>query len=187
MTQVGPILLIYRQLIADLRTVDVEFELDSNKRPWILRHHTALVMAIGQLSRRPMALESLRRRTFTMLLVVESIGKKSGFALWFLLKAIAMNKFPSPNATREEVAAWLKEHGAAPRPSCIQSEDPPHEAPPVENGPSLMCNACGKVRVSMLKPFCNGCMRVMEAAGVQCEGMRAAPILEDKLVEIEEW
>lgn len=79
-------------------------------------------------------------------------------------------QFPPPDATREEVAAWIKERGVSKPTSCMRAEEVPHEAPPVANGPSLMCNACGKVRVSMIKPFCNGCMRGMEAAGVSFEG-----------------
>lgn len=34
-----------------------------------------------------------------------------------------------------------------------------HEAPPFTNGPSIMCNGCGIVRVPMFKPFCNRCMQ----------------------------
>lgn len=64
--------------------------------------------------------------------------------------------FPPPNATRAEVNAWY-----AQQPKAI-----PHEAPEVQNGPSLMCNACGIVRVRMFTPFCKGCMTELAAAGV---------------------
>lgn len=67
--------------------------------------------------------------------------------------------FPPPTATRAEVDAWLAQNKPPP--------EPPHEAPPVENGPSLMCNACQLVRVKLFTPFCKGCLRTLEAAGVK--------------------
>ena len=79
--------------------------------------------------------------------------------------------FPPPNATRKEVDVWVKEHGATEPPLYLSVGNVPHEAPPVENGPSLVCNACGVVRVSMNKPFCNGCMNAMAAAGAPIEGV----------------
>jgi hypothetical protein len=65
--------------------------------------------------------------------------------------------FPPPNATREEIDAWVKERGGGK--GCMVTEDVPHEASKVANGPSIVCSACGVVRVPMTKPFCNGCMR----------------------------
>lgn len=65
--------------------------------------------------------------------------------------------FPPPSATRAETDAWYAAHAPP---------EPEHEAPPVQNGPSLMCNACGKVRVKLFTPFCKGCLRAMEAAGI---------------------
>lgn len=65
-------------------------------------------------------------------------------------------KFPSPDATRDEVDAWRAAREPPP--------EPEHEAPPVENGPSLVCNACGVVRVKLFTPFCKGCMRAMSEA-----------------------
>jgi hypothetical protein len=76
------------------------------------------------------------------------------------------NQFPPTNATREEIARWFKERRGAPDTPCMQTEDVPHEAPPVANGPSIVCSACGDVRVPMTKPFCNGCMGMMAEAGV---------------------
>ncbi len=68
-----------------------------------------------------------------------------------------ITEYPPQDATREQIAAWIKEHG--PKPAL--AEGVPHEAPRVENGPSIVCNACEVVRVPITKPFCNGCMRVM--------------------------
>jgi hypothetical protein len=64
--------------------------------------------------------------------------------------------WPSAGASRDEIAALLKEHAPAP--------EPEHEAPLVENGPSPVCNACGVVRVSLLSPFCKGCLREIGGA-----------------------
>lgn len=66
-------------------------------------------------------------------------------------------RFPLPDATREEIGRWYAERQPKPGPA--------HEAPPVENGPSLMCNACGEVRVKLFTPFCKGCLGGMGAAG----------------------
>ncbi|XXX79228.1 hypothetical protein WMF30_10680 [Sorangium sp. So ce134] len=66
--------------------------------------------------------------------------------------------FPPPNATRAEIDAWLAANAPPP--------EPEHEAPPVANGPSPVCNACGKVRVPLFTPFCKGCLGAMAAAGV---------------------
>ena len=73
-----------------------------------------------------------------------------------------MGYFPPADATREEVDAWRREH--APTPSL---DDPEHEAPPIENGPSLMCNACGVVRINIFNGlFCKGCMKqIADATG----------------------
>jgi hypothetical protein len=59
-------------------------------------------------------------------------------------------KLPGPNATRAEVDAFLREQRR-------ESHEPAHEAPPVANGPSIVCNACGIVRVKWTTPFCKGC------------------------------
>jgi hypothetical protein len=64
--------------------------------------------------------------------------------------------WPDPSAPREAVQAFLD----------AQPKRVVHEAPPVDNGPSLVCNACGVVRVPLFKPFCEGCTREMLAAGV---------------------
>jgi hypothetical protein len=70
---------------------------------------------------------------------------------------IDANRFPPPDATRAEIDAW-REANALPA-------EPEHEAPPVANGPSLVCNACGIVRVRLFSPFCKGCLKGMVAAG----------------------
>jgi hypothetical protein len=67
--------------------------------------------------------------------------------------------YPPPNATRAEVDQWLAQNAPPP--------EPPHEAPPMANGPSLMCNACQQVRVKLFTPFCKGCKRQLSAAGVK--------------------
>lgn len=64
-------------------------------------------------------------------------------------------KWPAPDATFAEVQAFLRANAPPP--------EPPHEAPEVENGPSLMCNACGIVRVGMYTPFCKGCLAQIES------------------------
>lgn len=64
--------------------------------------------------------------------------------------------FPPPDATREQIDAWK----AANDPG-----QPEHEAPPIANGPSLMCNACGKVRINIFNgPFCRTCSAQIAAA-----------------------
>lgn len=68
-----------------------------------------------------------------------------------------MTAFPGPDATYAEVAAWHRAHAREP--------EPPHEAPPIANGPSLMCNACGVVRINIFAgPFCRGCTEQIEMA-----------------------
>lgn len=69
-----------------------------------------------------------------------------------------MKPWPDPNASRETIAAFVREN-APPAP-------PAHEAPEVSNGPSIVCNACGIVRVSLLTPFCRACRASLKAAGV---------------------
>lgn len=66
-----------------------------------------------------------------------------------------MATFPPPDATYAEIQAWY----AANRPP----PEPAHEAPAVENGPSLVCNACGVIRVPLFKPFCKKCMAAIGA------------------------
>ncbi len=64
-------------------------------------------------------------------------------------------KFPSPDAPYSEIQAWYRAAAGETEPKIE------HEAPPVENGPSLMCNACGKVRVGLWTPFCKTCVKEM--------------------------
>lgn len=92
--------------------------------------------------------------------------------------------FPAPDATFTEIAAWKRQYdGQEARTVCECGhmraqhdgpdrgrrcnargcdckifDDAPHEAPRVEYGPSLMCNACQRVRVRVGKPFCSGCL-----------------------------
>ncbi len=94
--------------------------------------------------------------------------------------------FPPPNATAAEVAAWKREHDSAEARAlcdcgdmrarhdgsgclvegcdCEGFDDAPHEAPRVSNGPSLVCNACQKVRVGLSTPFCKGCLAMIGPA-----------------------
>jgi hypothetical protein len=65
--------------------------------------------------------------------------------------------WPDPNASRDEVEAFVEKKN----PSFV----PEHEAPEIEGGPSIVCNACGLVRVSMLSPFCKGCLSMLAAGG----------------------
>ena len=50
-----------------------------------------------------------------------------------------MQDFPNPDATREEVDVFVNANQP------VASSEIQHEAPPVENGPSIVCNACGVV------------------------------------------
>lgn len=66
-----------------------------------------------------------------------------------------MSSFPPADASRAEIDAWYKAH---PPPVEI-----PHEAPEVENGPSVVCSACSVVRIGIMgPPFCKGCLGTME-------------------------
>ena len=65
-------------------------------------------------------------------------------------------KFPGPDATYADIQAWYRDNAPPP--------EPDHEAPAVENGPSLMCNACGVVRVSSFTPFCRKCLLIIGPA-----------------------
>ncbi len=67
-----------------------------------------------------------------------------------------MISYPGPEATRAEIDAFLKEHAPPP--------EPPHEAPEIQGGPQLVCNACGVVRVGLFSPFCKGCKEQIQAA-----------------------
>lgn len=78
--------------------------------------------------------------------------------------------FPGPDATREEIDAFYASVKAAEAAKAlseyaetIEGKTIPHEAPRVENGPSLVCSACGIVRVGLGTPFCKGCLREIEA------------------------
>lgn len=63
-------------------------------------------------------------------------------------------EWPGPDATHSEVQTFLRAHVQwTPR-----GPEPEHEAPPVENGPSIVCAACSIVRVHIGKPLCNACM-----------------------------
>lgn len=68
---------------------------------------------------------------------------------------MTFSRWPSPDATRAEVDSFYAAHTP-------KNEDKPHEAPKVANGPSVVCNGCGEVRVPLGKPFCNGCQRGLE-------------------------
>jgi hypothetical protein len=69
-----------------------------------------------------------------------------------------MQTFPPSNLSRAELDAWVRENA----PSLPANESIPHEAPLVENGPSLVCNACSIVRVGFLTPFCKGCATIID-------------------------
>ena len=71
---------------------------------------------------------------------------------------MSVARFPPPDATREEIARWYAERQPKPGPA--------HEAPPMQGGPSPMCNACGKIRIRLQDVFCKGCLGGMEAAGL---------------------
>ncbi len=65
--------------------------------------------------------------------------------------------WPDPGATRADVDAFMVEH--APK---ARAAEAAHEAPAVVNGPSIMCAACGAVRIRVLDgPFCKGCAAAM--------------------------
>jgi hypothetical protein len=96
--------------------------------------------------------------------------------------------FPPPDATRAEIDAWYRKHDPTMDDPCytcgherrghgVDAGDPgcdchdckcdgfeaiEHEAPKVLNGPSLVCNACGKVRVCLNTPFCKRCSATIE-------------------------
>lgn len=53
-------------------------------------------------------------------------------------------RWPDPNAPRAAVDAFVREQTPPPEPPEL-----PHEVPPCENGPSIVCHACGVVRVSL--------------------------------------
>jgi hypothetical protein len=68
-----------------------------------------------------------------------------------------MQNFPDPNATRTEIEAFVRANRPPP------STDIPHEAPLVENGPSIVCCACEVVRIGIGSPFCKGCAAMIGA------------------------
>lgn len=74
-----------------------------------------------------------------------------------------MTTWPSPDATHEEVEAFVRKN--APTTPVVSSTEPAHEVPPMENGPSAMCNACGLVRVSLFTTFCKACAGELAAGG----------------------
>lgn len=63
-------------------------------------------------------------------------------------------QFPGPDATRAEIDEWLRQNGVL----WETGERIEHEAPPVANGPSIVCNACGVVRLPLGKVLCRRCM-----------------------------
>ena len=68
--------------------------------------------------------------------------------------------FPGADASRAEIDAWRAAHIPPPA-----AEEPQHEAPPIANGPSLMCNACGEVRINIFNgPFCKSCAETIGLA-----------------------
>jgi len=72
-------------------------------------------------------------------------------------------QWPDPNATYSEIRAFYESNQWHPT---EPGDEIQHEAPEVENGPSIVCNACGVVRVALDTPFCKSCMEQLAAAGV---------------------
>ncbi len=70
-----------------------------------------------------------------------------------------METFPPADASRAEIGVWYAANAPPPEPE----PQPQHEAPEVSNGPSLVCNACGVIRVSLMTPFCKTCSREIVA------------------------
>ena len=87
--------------------------------------------------------------------------------------------YPPPNAGRAVVDAWYADHAPcecshfrmlhAPRCRvegcrCQAFEEPrPHEAPPMANGPNIVCSACGLIRIDFRNgPFCKTCSAQIE-------------------------
>lgn len=64
--------------------------------------------------------------------------------------------WPGPDATMAEIDAFYAAHKPEP-PYGLAENGQPHEAPQVENGPSIVCNACQKVRIPITVAFCKTC------------------------------
>lgn len=65
----------------------------------------------------------------------------------------ARTRWPDASATREEVDAFAKSR---------QQAEVGHEAPPMLNGPSIVCAACGTNRIKLFGgPFCSKCQAAM--------------------------
>lgn len=76
--------------------------------------------------------------------------------------------FPPADASRSEITAWLNARAI----EAVQHEGAVlvqgHEAPPMKNGPSPVCSACGVVRIDVRRgAFCRTCLHVMQEAGVE--------------------
>jgi hypothetical protein len=64
------------------------------------------------------------------------------------------------NKTRAEIDAFVKAKQSEP------STEIPHEHPPMENGPSVVCSACAVVRINPFgPPFCKRCVGIIAAMG----------------------
>lgn len=70
-------------------------------------------------------------------------------------------KWPGPDATKAEIDAFVRENAPKPEPVeapyGLASNGQPHEAPAVENGPSIVCTVCEVVRIPMTTAFCKKC------------------------------
>lgn len=78
--------------------------------------------------------------------------------------------WPDPNATRADIDDFVRVNEPEPKPEAAPwgmadlggGTMVPHEAPPIENGPSVVCAACGIVRIKILgAPFCKTCRSMM--------------------------
>lgn len=81
--------------------------------------------------------------------------------------------WPDPNATRTQVDDFVREQSPATsstwKASTLDGGTIAHEAPPIENGPSIVCSACGLVRINPFAgPFCKGCLTTaLDQAGAR--------------------
>jgi hypothetical protein len=76
--------------------------------------------------------------------------------IWANIRARTTAAMPGPDASRAEIDAW---YSRCPVPI-------PHEAPPIANGPSIVCNACGVIRVKFTTPFCRECQKYIPSIGL---------------------
>lgn len=84
-----------------------------------------------------------------------------------------MSAFPGPDATREEIAAWLRERAQEHNDAVQEGNalyarnmreiaEAAHEAPPMANGPSPVCSACEVVRIDIRNgAFCRTCKALL--------------------------